>query len=83
MVRVCSSIGGDGFGLTKFFIALVADSFLVRLALHVYGIAQLPCSFYELSLPIDMWDGMLAHVCYGWLASTVAMEEWAEREECE
>ena len=83
MVRVCLSIGGDGFELTRSLIALVVDSFLVRPALHVYGIAQLPCSFYELSLPIDMWNGMLAHVCYSWLASTVAMEEWAEREERE
>ena len=83
MVRVCSSIGGDGFELTRSLIALVIDSSLARSALSVYDITQLPCSAYELSLPIDMWDGMLTHVCYSWLASTVAMEEWAEREERE
>jgi len=62
-------------------IALVVDSSLARSALHVYGIAQLPCSAYELSLHIDIWDGMLTHVYSNWLDSTVMMEEWAEREE--
>jgi len=76
MVRVCSPIVSDGFGLTRSFIALVVDSSLARSALHVYGIAQLPCSAYELSLRIDMWDGRLTHVYSSGLDSTVAMEGW-------
>jgi len=38
-------------------------------------VAELPCGIYELSLPIDMWDGVLTHVYYSRLNSTVTMEE--------
>jgi len=77
MVRVCSLIRVNGSGLTRSFITLVVDSALARSMLHVYDITQLSCCAYELSLSVDMQDGMLTHVCYSRLDSTIAMEEWA------
>ena len=42
MVRVCSSIGGDGSGLTRSLITLVVDSAIARLVLR-YRPAPLYC----------------------------------------
>jgi hypothetical protein len=39
MIRICSSIGGDGSGLTLFLIALVVGSTPARVALHVYSMS--------------------------------------------
>ena len=76
MVRVFASIGGNGLGLTRSLIALAVDSPIARSVLYVYGIAQLPCSVYELSLPIDMWDGILMHVYYSRHDSTIRPLRW-------
>ena len=37
MIRVCSSIGDDGSGLTLSLIALAVDSAAACVALHVYS----------------------------------------------
>ena len=40
MVRVCSSVRGDGSGLTLSLIALVVDSTPAHAALHVYSMSS-------------------------------------------
>ena len=67
MIRICSSIGADGSGLTLSLVALVVDSTPACVALHVYSI----------SLPVDVQDCLPRHVCYSWLDLTIAIEdEW-------